>query len=83
MGKWSGTRQHLAQIYLDVLDLSDYIIVDYLDKSGKQVNFYAAYYESQRKGASIHSPETCLPGSGWQFRRAQRACKKVRAAAAC
>jgi len=26
-----------------------------------------AYYESQRKGESIHSPETCLPGSGWLF----------------
>jgi EpsI family protein len=25
------------------------------------------YYESQRKGESIHSPETCLPGSGWEF----------------
>jgi EpsI family protein len=26
-----------------------------------------AYYESQRKGESIHSPATCLPGSGWTF----------------
>ena len=26
-----------------------------------------AYYESQSKGASIHSPESCLPGSGWAF----------------
>jgi len=26
-----------------------------------------AYYESQRKGATTHSPETCLPGSGWNF----------------
>ena len=24
--------------------------------------------ESQRKGESIHSPETCLPGSGWEFK---------------
>jgi EpsI family protein len=26
-----------------------------------------AYYESQSKGESIHSPATCLPGSGWSF----------------
>ena len=26
-----------------------------------------AYYESQRKGESIHSPATCLPGNGWSF----------------
>jgi EpsI family protein len=31
------------------------------------VNFYTAYYETQRKGESIHSPATCLPGSGWEF----------------
>jgi EpsI family protein len=34
------------------------------------VNFYTAYYESQRKGEGTHSPETCLPGSGWLFREA-------------
>lgn len=27
-----------------------------------------AYRESQTKGKSIHSPETCLPGSGWEFK---------------
>jgi EpsI family protein len=26
--------------------------------------------ESQRKAESIHSPETCLPGSGWEFKKA-------------
>ena len=34
------------------------------------MNFYSAYYETQRKGESTHSPETCLPGSGWEFREA-------------
>jgi EpsI family protein len=27
-------------------------------------------HESQRKGEPIHSPGTCLPGSGWDFRQA-------------
>jgi EpsI family protein len=26
-----------------------------------------AYYDSQRKGDSTHSPVSCLPGGGWQF----------------
>jgi len=26
-----------------------------------------AYYESQRKGISAHSPRACIPGSGWEF----------------
>jgi EpsI family protein len=29
------------------------------------VELYIAYYESQRKGASVHSPRACLPGGGW------------------
>jgi EpsI family protein len=60
----------MGQEFIDTLDLSDYIIVDYVGKNGKGVNFYVAYYESQRKGESIHSPETCLPGSGWSFKQA-------------
>jgi Protein of unknown function (DUF3485) len=31
---------------------------------------FIAIYEAQPKGESIHSPETCLPGSGWEFRKA-------------
>ena len=31
------------------------------------VNFYVAYYNSQRSGASIHSPRSCMPGGGWQI----------------
>ncbi|MBM4333122.1 MAG: VPLPA-CTERM-specific exosortase XrtD [Deltaproteobacteria bacterium] len=70
VNEWSGAREAMEQKFIDALDLSDYVIVDYKDKSGKQVNFYVAYYESQRKGESIHSPESCLPGSGWEFREA-------------
>jgi len=57
----------MAKIYLDALDLSEYVIINYQNPMGKKVNFYVAYYESQRKGESIHSPATCLPGSGWSF----------------
>lgn len=70
INEWSGKRETMEQIFIDALDFSDYVIVDYKDKNGKQVNFYVAYYESQRKGESIHSPESCLPGSGWEFREA-------------
>ena len=68
IGDWSGNRQKMAQNFLDALDLSDYLLVDYQDTTSKNVNFYVAYYESQRKGESIHSPSTCLPGSGWAYK---------------
>jgi exosortase D (VPLPA-CTERM-specific) len=70
IGDWKGTCQSMEQKFIDTLDLSDYTIVDYQNGTGKAVNFYVAYYESQRKGESIHSPETCLPGGGWVFRDA-------------
>jgi exosortase D (VPLPA-CTERM-specific) len=68
IGGWAADRrQRMAQKFLDVLDLSEYVIMDYKNADGKEINFYVAYYESQRKGESIHSPATCLPGSGWSF----------------
>ena len=35
--------------------------------NGAPVNFYVAYYRSQRKGQSAHSPRTCIPGGGWEI----------------
>jgi EpsI family protein len=62
---WKGRVGKLEAIYLDALKLSDYALIDYTDVKGEMVNFYAAYYESQRKGQSAHSPKSCLPGGGW------------------
>ncbi|HUU81139.1 MAG TPA: VPLPA-CTERM-specific exosortase XrtD [Acidobacteriota bacterium] len=70
VGEWIGTLQSMEQRFIDELNLTDYVIIDYKDRLGREINFYVAYYESQRKGESIHSPETCLPGSGWTFEQA-------------
>jgi exosortase D (VPLPA-CTERM-specific) len=67
IGEWQGKRQFLDQQFIDTLQFSDYTSVDYSKPNSLPVNVYVAYYESQRKGRSIHSPETCLPGSGWLF----------------
>ena len=64
---WQGSRVALEQAALDRLDLDQYAMVDYRDSRGRMVNFYTAYYGSQSKGESIHSPASCLPGSGWSF----------------
>jgi EpsI family protein len=66
---WQGREQPIEQIYLDTLKLSDYIMVDYRDPASEPgyVNLYVAYYESQRKGASVHSPRSCIPGGGWRI----------------
>jgi exosortase D (VPLPA-CTERM-specific) len=70
MGEWSGSKEQMEQEFVDELHFSDYAMVDYRNDRGQTVNFYTAYYESQRKGYATHSPETCLPGNGWIFREA-------------
>lgn len=64
---WLGRRQSMEEQYLDALHLTDYLLADYSNGQGERVNLYVAYNDSQRKGASSHSPATCLPGSGWVF----------------
>jgi len=54
LGGWNADRhQSMAQKFIDRLDLSEYVIADYRNRSGKSINFYVAYYESQRKGECI------------------------------
>jgi exosortase D (VPLPA-CTERM-specific) len=67
IGNWSGRADVLEGIVLDVLKLDDYVMADYRDTAGNIVNFYVAYYTSQRSGASAHSPRSCLPGAGWRM----------------
>jgi exosortase D (VPLPA-CTERM-specific) len=67
VGFWRGYGSHMDQEFIDALDFSDYIMANYKNDSGMSVSLYAAYYESQRKGESIHSPSSCLPGGGWTF----------------
>ena len=32
---------------------------------------YVGFYQSQRTGATYHSPKNCLPGAGWQFTKSE------------
>ncbi|MFC1772747.1 VPLPA-CTERM-specific exosortase XrtD [Pseudomonadota bacterium] len=65
IGKWRGAGDTLEQIYINQLKFDDYIIADYRSPEGQAVNFYVAYYGSQKKGESAHSPKSCIPGGGW------------------
>jgi len=64
VGDWYGTPDSLESIYIDALKFDDYIIADYL-KGDDHINLYIAYYGSQKKGESAHSPRSCIPGGGW------------------
>lgn len=66
--QWVGRERAIEQKFLDELKLTDYVTATYTNREYPlPVDFYVAYYQSQRQGAAIHSPRTCLPGGGWKF----------------
>ncbi len=70
--EWKGEQENLAQIVTDKLALTDYVLNNYSKAATPKVNFYVAYYRSQRKGVSPHSPRVCVPGGGWSITDIER-----------
>ena len=69
INNWTGRQTSIPRDQLDILDLDDYFIADYTNRNNSNfVNFYAAYYESQRSGNNAHSPKACIPGGGWEIK---------------
>jgi len=64
---WQGKSGYLEQEIIEALKFTDYMMSDYRGADGGGVNFYSAYYASQKKGASAHSPRSCIPGGGWRI----------------
>lgn len=64
---WHGRRETLEPFYLNELKLNDYLMMNYSAPGAGEVNFYIAYYDSQRNGSAIHSPRSCMPGGGWRI----------------
>jgi exosortase D (VPLPA-CTERM-specific) len=66
-GGWKGHASLLDPETKQGLGLADYLLSDYASSDDKAVNLYVAYYSSQRKGESPHSPIVCIPGGGWRI----------------
>lgn len=64
---WQGTALTLEKQFIDTLRFDDYVLAEYQSGHGEPVSLYTAYYRSQRKGQSAHSPQSCLPGGGWEI----------------
>jgi EpsI family protein len=48
--------------------MTTYLLRAYAPVAGEAAAFtvYVGYYDSQKKGKTIHSPRNCLPGAGWE-----------------
>ncbi len=67
LGVWRGVdTEALADDIVVKLGVDDYVSRRYVRADAPPVALYVGYYHSQRQGDTIHSPQNCLPGAGWQ-----------------
>ena len=68
IGEFEGRESFIDKIYLDELKTSDYLSGSFRRPADPAtVDVWIPYYDSQVKGASVHSPQACLPGGGWRI----------------
>ncbi|MGA7219087.1 MAG: exosortase C-terminal domain/associated protein EpsI [Candidatus Sulfotelmatobacter sp.] len=67
LANWSSNEIVQDKKTLEVLGPGDFMERVYQDPAGKlpAVDLFIAYFPSQRAGDTIHSPQHCLPGAGW------------------
>ena len=64
---WSTVgEQTLPPETLKALDATTYLVRNYR-KGDSQLELFIAFYAQQRAGESMHSPQHCLPGAGWEI----------------
>src|SRR5436309_3359885 len=64
---WRGAAApELEPAVRDALGVDEYVNRVYSAPSNASVGLYVGFYESQRRGRTMHSPLNCLPGAGWQ-----------------
>lgn len=76
LGDWKqvGSPRTLEASVARTLGATDYHSVYYKHPDADDtVEFFSAWYADQTGGNSIHSPEVCLPGGGWEIAWLERA----------
>jgi EpsI family protein len=65
VGNWQGINVIIPQWALDVLGSGEFVERNFARENEPPIDLFIAYFPSQRSGSTIHSPQNCLPGSGW------------------
>ena len=67
LGEWQGVETPIDENVIKAIAVDEYLSRTYRGLDGEPMGLYIGYYKSQRTGDSIHSPQNCLPGTGWQM----------------
>jgi EpsI family protein len=67
LGSWGSTEIELDKQTLEILGAGDFMERVYQNQAERlpAIDLFLAYFPSQRTGDTIHSPQHCLPGAGW------------------
>lgn len=65
VGEWQGADVYIEKDILAVLGDGEFLLRIYRTIEKPYVDFFVAYFPTQRTGSTIHSPQNCLPGAGW------------------
>jgi EpsI family protein len=65
VGDWKSRTFPIDPSVRDILGPGDFLSRIYYAPGRPYVDFFIAYFPTQRTGNTIHSPKNCLPGSGW------------------
>jgi len=75
IGDWRGTEVRIPAWALEVLGAGEFLERSYGRTAAEpSIDFFLAYFPTQRAGSTMHSPQNCLPGAGWmpvEFSRIQ------------
>jgi len=74
-GEWNSQDIPISAESLEILGKGEFLNRVYTESGAgpstqpkvAPVQLFIAYFPTQRSGQSIHSPQNCLPGSGWTF----------------
>lgn len=67
LGEWRGVQDPpFTPEILAILGVDDYMARAYFKPDRSGVGVYVGYYGTQRQGDTMHSPQNCLPGAGWE-----------------
>jgi EpsI family protein len=67
LGSWNSVEIQLDKDTLAILGAGDFMerVYQHQSENLPAIDLFLAYFPSQRAGDTIHSPQHCLPGAGW------------------
>lgn len=66
LGDWVGREIVLSDRVRQLLGDGEFLQRIYSRSPDEPtIDFFAAYFATQRTGNTVHSPQNCLPGAGW------------------